>query len=68
MSFRIEEKSKFHISDYLKIKSLIEKEGGHSLYSKRKISSLYFLSKDKTFLPNNKKIKKLNMIKNLAII
>ena len=32
MSFRIEEKSKFHISDYLKIRSLIEKEGGHSFY------------------------------------
>ena len=46
MSFRIEEKSKFHISDYLKIKSLIEKEGGHSLYSKRKISSLYFDNKE----------------------
>jgi len=27
-----------------------------------KISSLYLLSKDKTFLPNNKKIKKLNFI------
>jgi len=26
------------------------------------------LSKDKTFLPNNKKIKKLNMIINLTII
>ena len=46
MSFRIEEKSKFHISDYLKIRSLIEKEGGHSLYSKRKISSLYFDNKE----------------------
>ena len=39
MSFRIEEKSKFHISDYLKIRSLIEKEGGHSLYSKGKFQA-----------------------------
>ncbi len=46
MSFRIEEKSKFHISDYLKLKSLIQKEGGNSLYPKRKISSLYFDNKD----------------------
>ena len=33
-----------------------------------KISSLYLLSKDKIFLLNNKKIKKLNMIINLTII
>ena len=46
MSFRIEEKSKFHISDYLKIKSLILKAGGHVLFPKRKISSLYFDNKD----------------------
>ncbi len=46
MSFRIEEKSKFHVSDYLKLRSLIEKDGGRSLYPKRKISSLYFDNKE----------------------
>ena len=46
MSFRIEEKSKFHISDYLKIKSQIQKVGGQTLFPKRKISSLYFDNKE----------------------
>ena len=46
MSFRIEEKSKFHISDYLKIKSLIQNVGGQTLFPKRKISSLYFDNKE----------------------
>tara|TARA_Y100001970_G_C14003764_1_gene734756 strand:- start:300 stop:923 length:624 start_codon:yes stop_codon:yes gene_type:complete len=46
MSFRTEEKSKFHTSDYLKLISLIQKEGGHTLFPKRKISSLYFDNKE----------------------
>ena len=42
MSFRFEEKTLFHISDYLKLKTFIFNSGGTELYPKRKISSLYF--------------------------
>ena len=42
MSFRFEEKTLFHISDYLKLKTFIFNSGGIELYPKRKISSLYF--------------------------
>ena len=42
MSFRFEEKTLFHISDYLKLKTFIFNSGGVELYPKRKISSLYF--------------------------
>ena len=42
MSFRFEEKIIFHISDYYKLKKFINDSGGSKLYSKRKISSLYF--------------------------
>ena len=43
MSFRIEEKVILHISDYLKIKKIINKENKNSsLFPSRKITSLYF--------------------------
>ena len=42
MSFRFEEKTLFHISDYLKLKTFIFNSSGVELYPKRKISSLYF--------------------------
>ena len=42
MSFRFEEKTLFHISDYLKLKTFIFNSGSVELYPKRKISSLYF--------------------------
>ena len=47
MSFRLEEKIELHISDYLKILSLIKKNGGKEIYKERKISSLYFESLNK---------------------
>ena len=46
MSFRLEEKIELHISDYLKILSLIKKNGGKEIYKERKISSLYFDNKN----------------------
>lgn len=46
MGFRLEDKIKFHISDYLKIKNEIFKFKGKSLFPKRKISSLYFDNKN----------------------
>ena len=42
MSFRFEEKTLFHISDYLKLRTFIFNSSGVELYPKRKISSLYF--------------------------
>jgi hypothetical protein len=46
MILRKEEKIKFHISDYLKIKKLIIDSGGKEIYKKRKILSLYFDNKN----------------------
>ena len=46
MGFRLEDKIKFHISDYIKIKNEIFKLNGRSLYPKRFISSLYFDNKN----------------------
>lgn len=46
MILRREEKIKFHISDYLKIRKLISDAGGKELFPKRKILSLYFDNKN----------------------
>ena len=46
MGFRLGDKIKFHISDYIKIKKDIFKLNGRSLYPKRFISSLYFDNKN----------------------
>ena len=42
MAFRLEEKIELHISDYIKILSLIKSNGGSEIFSERKISSTYF--------------------------
>ena len=41
MAFRLEEKIELHISDYIKILSLIKSNGGSEIFSERKISSTY---------------------------
>jgi SPX domain protein involved in polyphosphate accumulation len=46
MGFRLEDKIKFHISDYLKIKNEIRKNNGKILHPKRLVSSLYFDNKN----------------------
>ena len=46
MTFRFEYKNKLHISDYTKTKILIKNLDGKQLYPKRKISSLYFDTKN----------------------
>ena len=46
MGFRLEDKLRFHISDYLKLKSEIMKLNGIMLYPKRLISSMYFDNKN----------------------
>jgi len=46
MPFRLEEKIILHISDYLKILSLIKNNGGKEIFSERMISSTYFDNKN----------------------
>ena len=46
MGFRLEDKIRFHISDYLKIKNEILKLNGKTLFPKRLISSIYFDNKN----------------------
>ena len=46
MAFRLEEKIELHISDYIKILSLIKSNGGSEIFSERKISSTYFDNKN----------------------
>ena len=46
MAFRLEEKIKFHISDYIKLKNKIYELNGFKLYPKRNISSIYFDNKN----------------------
>ena len=46
LGFRLEDKIKFHISDYLKIKNEMSKLNGKSLFPKRFISSVYFDNKN----------------------
>ena len=46
MAFRLEEKIKFHISDYIKLKNKIYELNGMKLYPKRNISSIYFDNKN----------------------
>ena len=74
MSFRFEEKTLFHISDYLKLKTFIFSSGSVELYPKRKISSLYFdnhennmyLDSEDGCLPR-KKIRITRRIRRIAI-
>ena len=46
MGFRLEEKIKFHISDYSKLKNEIFKMGGKKIFPKRVISSVYLDNKN----------------------
>ena len=46
MGFRLEDKIRFHISDYSKLKNEIIKKKGGELYPKRIISSTYFDTKN----------------------
>ena len=46
MGFRLEEKIKFHISDYSKLKNEIFKIGGNKLFPKRVVSSIYLDNKN----------------------
>lgn len=46
MGFRLEDKIRYHISDYVKLKNEIKKINGRLLFPKRKISSLYFDNKN----------------------
>ncbi len=46
MGFRLEDKIRFHISDYSKLKKEIIKKKGGELYPKRVISSTYFDTKN----------------------
>ena len=47
MSFRVEKKVLFHSSDYIKLRTLIDKYNGFKLYPKRIVKSLYFDNRQK---------------------
>ena len=46
LGFRLEDKIKFHISDYSKLKNEIFKMGGKKIFPKRVISSVYLDNKN----------------------
>ena len=71
MGFRLEDKIRYHISDYVKLKNEIKKINGRLLFPKRKISSLYFDNKNLDMFNDSEEgnvpRKKINSIRELKL-